>query len=266
MQKLKSGLVALTVGIVLLTALDWAASAATGRAFVLGRWNQADHTTTLKNTAQGPALDLRTKKGPALKVNNSKRIKKLNADKLDGLSVEDYKTNRNTIYAWSVASHTGGFTQAIPPQAPGSYLITFDVQLTGAAGDPANPNVINCRIIQSGVSGAVTFTKSVLADTQVTSVGTPPALNGTSPHHRRRGRLPGPRLHDDPQRPGVVDDPVPAGPGEPAPHRRLVRLHRAPRPHRHPEEDDELTRLVEEVAQRPSRGPVTGPLTSHGVS
>ena len=181
MQKLKSGLVALTVGIVLLAALDWAASAATGRAFVLGRWNQADHTTTLKNTAQGPALDLRAKKGPALKVNNSKRIKKLNADMLDGLSVEDYKTNRNTIYLWSVATHTGGFTQAIPPQAPGSYLITFSVQLNGAAGDPGNPNVISCHITQSGLSGTITFTKAVLADTTVTSVGTPPALNGTSP-------------------------------------------------------------------------------------
>jgi hypothetical protein len=180
MQKLKSGLVALTVGIVLLAALDWAASAATGRSFVLGRWNQADHTTTLKNTDGGAALALKSKGAP-LKVSNGKRIKKLNADKLDGLSSSDFKTNRNTIYQWSVAQHTGGFTQAIPPQAPGSYLITFDVQLTGAAGDPGNPNVINCRIIQNGVSGTVTFQRAVLADTQVTSVGTPPALNGTSP-------------------------------------------------------------------------------------
>jgi len=181
MQKIKSGFVALTVGIVLLAALDWAASAATGRAFVLGRWNQADHTTTLKNTAQGPALDLRSKKGPALKVNNGKRIKKLNADKLDGLTGESYKANRNTIYQWSVAQHTGGFSQAIPPQEPGSYLVTFDVQMNGAAGDLANPNVINCHIVQNGLSGTVAFQKAVLADTQVTSVGTPPALNGTSP-------------------------------------------------------------------------------------
>jgi hypothetical protein len=180
MQKIKSGLVALTVGIVLLTALDWAASAATGRAFILGAWNQADHTTTLKNTVSGAALTLKSK-GAALKVSNGKRIAKLNADKLDGLTGAEYKKNRNTIYAWSVAQHTGGFTQAIPAQQPGSYLITFNVQMTGAAGDPGNPNVINCRIIQSGLSGTVVFTKAVLADTQVTSVGTPPALNGTSP-------------------------------------------------------------------------------------
>jgi hypothetical protein len=180
MQRIKSGLTALAVGIVLLAALDWAAAAATGQSMVLGKWNQADQPTTLKNTKSGPALDLRAK-GATLAVGNSKRIKNLNADELDSMSGKDYKTNRNTIYQWAVASHTGGFTQAIPPQAPGSYLVTFNVQLAGAAGDPGNPNVINCRIIQSGVSGAVVFTKAVLADTQVTSVGTPPALNGTSP-------------------------------------------------------------------------------------
>ena len=86
MQRLKSALTALAVGIVLLTALDFAAAAATGRGMVLGHWNQADHKTVLKNTKQGVALDLRAKNGPVLKVNNSKRIKKLNADKVDGMT------------------------------------------------------------------------------------------------------------------------------------------------------------------------------------
>ena len=180
MQRIKSGLTALAVGIVLLAALDWAAAAATGQSLVLGKWNQADQTTTLKNTKSGPALDLRAK-GATLAVGNSKRIKYLNADELDGMSSKDFKTNRNTIYQWTVASHTGGFTQAIPAQEAGSYLITFNVQMNGAAGDAMNPNVINCRVIQNGLSGAVAFQKAILADTTVTSVGTPPALNGTSP-------------------------------------------------------------------------------------
>ena len=53
MQRLKSALTALAVGIVLLAALDYAASAATGHGMVLGHWNQADHKTVLKNTKQG---------------------------------------------------------------------------------------------------------------------------------------------------------------------------------------------------------------------
>jgi len=181
MQKLKSGLTALAVGIVLLAALDWAAAAATGRATVLGQWNQADRTTTIKNTGKGAALDLRAKKGPALKVNNDKRVAKLNADKLDGLSGSDYRMNRNSIFEWTVVAHTGGFTQAVPAQPAGSYLASFSVQLNGAAGTPDNPNVINCRFIQNGLSGTIVFQKAVLAETQVTSVDTPPALNGTAP-------------------------------------------------------------------------------------
>ena len=181
MQKIKSGLIALAVGIVLLAALDWAAAAATGRATILGQWNQADRTTTIKNTKSGPALSLRAKNGPALKVNNSKRVKNLNADKLDGLSSRAYKSNRNNIYQWSAANHTGGFSVAVPPQAAGSYLVSYSLQLDGANGTPDNPNIINCRIIQSFVTGGITFQKAVLAESQLTSMGTPPSLNGTSP-------------------------------------------------------------------------------------
>lgn len=178
MQRLKSGVTALAVGILLLAALDWAAAAATGRSLVLGKWNQADHATTIKNTKSGAALDLRAE-GPALKVHNTKRIKNLNADKLDGLTGASYKTNRNTVFQWSTADHTGNFSQALPAQEPGSYLVSYSVQLTGAAGDTANPNVISCRVVQSGISGTVTFDKAVIGETTMTSVGTPPALSGS---------------------------------------------------------------------------------------
>jgi hypothetical protein len=179
-HRLKSGLTALAVGIVLLTALDWAAAAATGRSTILGQWNSAGHTTTIKNTGKGPALELRAK-GAALAVGNDKRVKNLNADQLDGHSGADYRANRNRIYQWTATDHTGGFTQPLPAQQPGSYLVTFTVQLAGAAGSPDNPNVINCRFIQNGVSGGITAQKGILAEAQVTSVGTPPALTGTSP-------------------------------------------------------------------------------------
>ncbi len=57
--------------------------------------------------------------------------------------------------------------------------MSYSVQLTGAAGDTANPNVISCRVVQSGVSGTVTFDKAVIGETTMTSVGTPPALSGS---------------------------------------------------------------------------------------
>ena len=84
MQRIKSGLTALAVGIVLLAALDWAAAAATGKSLVFGKWNQAGQTTTLKNAGSGPALEMRAK-GPAIAVRNTERIKNLDADQLDGI-------------------------------------------------------------------------------------------------------------------------------------------------------------------------------------
>ena len=164
MQKLKSGLTALAVGIVLLAALDWAAAAATGKSLVLGKWNEAGQTTTIKNTGKAR----RSTCAPTVPPSRSATATASRSSTPTSSTGSRARTTRptvNTIYQWTVAAHTGGFTQAIPTQAAGSYLITFNVQLNGAAGDPANPNVINCRIIQNGVSGAVTFQKGILAET-----------------------------------------------------------------------------------------------------
>ena len=179
MQRLKSALTALAVGLVLLTAIDYAASAATGRSMVLGRWNQADHTTIMKNTKQGPALDLRSKRGPALAVNNGNRIKKLNADRVDGMNASQLRASRQNIYLWGTASHTGGFSQAVPAQAAGSYLMSYSIQLVGAAGSVANPNTIACRFVVTTVVGTQLVTRAVVGETTLTSVGTPPSLSGS---------------------------------------------------------------------------------------
>jgi len=177
---LKTAVTALAIGVVLLAALDWAATAATGKPLLLGRWNEAGHATTLKSTQKGqPALKLKANGGPALAINNTKLVKNLNADKLDGFNAEAFKKNRNRIYQWSVPTHTGGFSQPIPDQAPGSYLAAYSAQLVGAAGDQANPNTISCRIVVSALSGTLVTDKAVVGETTMTSVGTPPALSGT---------------------------------------------------------------------------------------
>ena len=179
MQRLKSAITALAVGIVLLAALDWAAAAATGRATILGTWNQADHTTTMKNTQKGPALDLRANKGPALAVNNSKRIKKLNADELDGMNASDLAASKQSVYIYGATGRVGGFTQALPVQEPGSYLVAFSAQFVGAAGSLANPNTVTCHIVVSELSGTTLITKGIVAEGQVASIESPPAVSGT---------------------------------------------------------------------------------------
>jgi hypothetical protein len=177
MQRIKSGLTALAVGIVLLAALDWAAAAATGQSLVLGKWNQADQTTTIKNVGSGPALDIRAK-GPAFAVHNANRIKNLNADKLDGKDAADLAASTQTVYVYGATSRVGGFTQNLPAQPAGSYLVAYSAQFVGAAGSTASPNTVTCHITVSSVSGTTATTKAVLAEAQVASVESPPAVSG----------------------------------------------------------------------------------------
>jgi hypothetical protein len=177
MQRIKSGLTALAVGIVLLAALDWAAAAATGQSMVLGKWNQADQTTTIKNVGSGPALDIRAK-GPAFAVHNTNRIKNLNADKLDGKDAAALAASKQTVYIYGATSRVGGFTQNLPAQPEGSYLVAYSAQFVGAAGSLANPNTVTCHITVSTVVGTTATTKGILAEAQVASIESPPAVSG----------------------------------------------------------------------------------------
>lgn len=73
------------------------AYAATGQNFILGRSNEADTTTTLKNTGAGPALDLKVKTGtPPLKVSSTKQVRKLNASLLGGNPPSNFAPAKNS--------------------------------------------------------------------------------------------------------------------------------------------------------------------------
>lgn len=66
------------------------ALAATGGDFVLGKRNSAGTTTTL-TSQRGPALSLHARRGaPALKVDSGRKVRNLNADRLDGLSAGSF--------------------------------------------------------------------------------------------------------------------------------------------------------------------------------
>ena len=219
MQRIKSGLTALAVGIVLLAALDWAAAAATGQSLVLGKWNQADQTTTIKNVGSGPALDIRAK-GPALAVHNANRIKNLNADKLDGKDAADLAASKQTVYVYGATSRVGGFTQNLPAQPAGSYLVAYSAQFVGAAGSlgqPQHRDLPHHGLVGVGHHGHHQGGPRRGAG----GLGGEPARRVRRRHPRARGRRPGrPRLHDEPPQPAVVDLGPPADPGHLPAHRR----------------------------------------------
>ena len=76
----------LLAALVLLAGANLAAYAATEGPLLLGRANTASKATALKVTGAGPALSLRSRPGsPPLAVSSTKKVARLNADRLDGL-------------------------------------------------------------------------------------------------------------------------------------------------------------------------------------
>ena len=81
---------ALALMCALVLGMDYVAFAATGQSVLLGKVNKANQVTTIERTTAGPALKLVTKPGkPPLQVKRAVKVKKLNADLLDGLSSTD---------------------------------------------------------------------------------------------------------------------------------------------------------------------------------
>lgn len=95
-------------------ALSGTAVAATGGAFVLGRANSASSTTSLSNGG-GTALALGGGLGrPALTVNNTAKIPRLNADLLDGVD--------STLFARS--SSLGVFQRRVSGVCPSGQAVS----------------------------------------------------------------------------------------------------------------------------------------------
>ena len=88
---------------------------------------------------------------------------------------------------YSATSRVGGFTQNLPAQPAGSYLVAYSAQFVGAAGEPGQPQHRDLpHHPVSAVSGTTVTTKAVLAETQVTSVESPPAVSGVGTARARR--------------------------------------------------------------------------------
>ena len=137
-------LAVLLTGGVLVVGTDAVTYAATGQSLILGKANKAGATTKVNNTGRGPVLDLvGGKLYPPLKVNSSRLVSNLNADKLDGKHAADLAPVTKVFSNGTFGSALTDFHQAVLP--PGDY----DTNLSGvihseaaAVGDP-----IDCFVI-----------------------------------------------------------------------------------------------------------------------
>lgn len=114
---------------VIVGGINIAVYAANGQPLLLGRTNTETSPAVVKNTGNGAALALRTRSSaPPLTVSSGKKVRKLNADKVDGFSAKalqsrpivlrdtDLTTVREDFITWSL--------EAVPD---GAYHVWWDV-------------------------------------------------------------------------------------------------------------------------------------------
>jgi hypothetical protein len=170
LKTLGSGLV---VTLVLVMGLDYAASAATGHQFILGKVNKANKPTTLKRTTAGPPLQLLSTSpaSPPMVVNGRGKVANLNADTVDGMEASALRT---TTYAYTkaVTVPTTSVDFEIP-LAVGTYVVGYTAY---SAEGGLDGSTAGCALVRNHAG-----TKSYLALTEaVTITSLTPGVNGSS--------------------------------------------------------------------------------------
>ncbi len=121
----------LAAAVLLIGGANLAAYAANGKPLLLGKSNVETKQTTIKNKGSGPALQLKTKAGqPPLAVNRTAKVKKLNADLIDGVDSVALKS-RAFVYQLPSAPSSASHSISFPGLPPGLYLMTYTVISSG---------------------------------------------------------------------------------------------------------------------------------------
>ncbi len=117
----------------LVLAANGVAMAATGHAFLLGKSNSANKTTSLGRTTSGTVLNLhsRSSSNAPLSVNGRGKVANLNADTVDGLD-SSAMVNKASVYSFLLnLPSASGFQRQTPVLPAGSYLVSASVLLYG---------------------------------------------------------------------------------------------------------------------------------------
>lgn len=140
-------LAVVAAALVLVVGADTLAFGATGGRFILGQVNQASKPSVLRNTGNGPALNLQSKAGhPSLAVSSNTRVPRLNADRVDNLEGAQLAT-RTKVYIDKSAGSKGAFHQWQIPLGAGSYSISYTAGVVPTIGSAAAPNTVACGFL-----------------------------------------------------------------------------------------------------------------------
>jgi hypothetical protein len=118
----------LAAAAVLVGGADLAAYAANGHPILLGGDNHAVGTTTIDNDGHGPAVVLKTRKdAPPMAVSSHRRVRHLNADRVDGMSGRALLTRSWTYRIGGDSDEGPAVVKTFPGLPAGHYLAVYDM-------------------------------------------------------------------------------------------------------------------------------------------
>lgn len=124
---------------ILIGGANIAAVAATG--FSLGHRNVAAKTTTFVNHGSGPVIALKGRRSaPPIKLNSRKKVRHLNADRLDGRNAASL-ANTNLTYRLTTTGNAQTVNYTFPGLPPGIFQVSYYVNRTLKASGQAAPRL-----------------------------------------------------------------------------------------------------------------------------
>jgi hypothetical protein len=170
--------------------LDYTTYAVTGDSLLLGRINHAGSTTTLVRHGGGVALSLQSRHGsPSLRVSSSSRVRRLNADLLDGRSASELGTHAVSYRAGKRGDVVAGAGFWRVRVAPGDYQVSFKAFLVPDAVAPGASVDVICGVADLNTIGP--NTRVYTADSATYSNGFPTLMSGADTVRIRKGADPG---------------------------------------------------------------------------
>ena len=171
----RTAITVLAAAVILVGGANLAAYASNGHPLLLGRNNVESATAKVKNTGAGAALALTSKpKFPSLTVSSSKRVKHLNADKIDNL---DGSQVQNKAYRYAVPAsgpYPGTVVLTLPGLPKGLYMASYSVIAS-------NPGAfVQCFFRQSEPVTAQAFSRG--AGTSILGLNATAVIDTTGSH------------------------------------------------------------------------------------
>jgi hypothetical protein len=129
-SRLRSALAVVAASALLVTGVATVSEAAgAAKSVLLGKNNKAKKTTKITNKKAKPALALKSKSGPALSVNTDALVKNLNADLLDGKTLDQVSPTRYTATIFTAGGTVPADLAAVSSTSiPGG---TYEVSVNG---------------------------------------------------------------------------------------------------------------------------------------